>query len=60
MSEKCQGEHDLERDHYMEVRYALLEYSAYMEQDLQRIRERLNKLPPDVANLLSVTTTNRY
>lgn len=53
-------DHELERAHYMEVRHAFLEYSAYMERDLvQRTQQKLLGLPPGVAKMLSAETTKR-
>lgn len=50
---------ELERAHYMEVRYAFLEYSAYMEKAVQQIKERLDQLPLASRQVLSSTTTKR-
>lgn len=50
---------DLERQHYMEVRYAFLEYSAYMERGIQRMKDHLNKLPPEQAERLHSSIADR-
>ena len=50
---------ELERAHYMEVRYAFVEYSDYMEQAVQRIEGRLDQLPLASRQVLSSTITNR-
>lgn len=44
----------------MEVRFAFLEYSAYIEQDIRRIEKHLSKLPRTLASMLSLPTTKRY
>lgn len=53
-------DHDLERAHYMEVRHAFLEYSTYMEKEVQRHRDNLDKLPKAIANMLPTDTTKRH
>ena len=50
---------DLEKAHYMEVRYAFLEYSAYMEQAVERIEGRLDQLPRASREVMSSTATKR-
>lgn len=51
---------DLEREHYMEVRYAFVEYSAYMQQEVQRVQDHYDKLPPSQAKMLSTPMITRY
>lgn len=46
-SSSDEADYDLERDHYMEVRFAFLEYSAYMEQEVKRLQDHLHKLAAD-------------
>lgn len=55
-------ERDLEKTHYMEVRYALLEYSAYMDQAVLSMQNRLDKLQrehPRQAKMMSSDLTIR-
>lgn len=54
------SEHDLEKKHYMEVRYAFLEYSTYMEQEVQRVQDHYDKLPPLQAKMLSTAMLTRF
>ncbi|CAN0126769.1 unnamed protein product [Scytosiphon promiscuus] len=46
-------EDDLERKHFMEVRHAFLEYSDYMQKELDRARANIKKLPPSQGKKLS-------
>lgn len=55
-------ERDLEKTHYMEVRYALLEYSVYMDQAVLSMQNRLDKLQrehPQQAKMMSSDLTIR-
>lgn len=54
------SEHDLEKEHYMEVRYAFLEYSAYMAREVQRVQDHYDKLPPLHAKMLSTAMITRF
>lgn len=54
------SEHDLERGHYMEVRYACLEYSVYMKEEVQRVQDHYDKLPPLQAKMLSTALITRF
>lgn len=53
-------ERDLERAHYVEVRHAFLEYSTYMEREVQRLQQNIDKLPSHVSSMLSSDATKRY
>ena len=53
-------DHDLERSHYMEVRHAFLEYSTYMEKEVQRLQDNLDKLPKATASMLPTEITKRH
>lgn len=55
-------EQDVEKKHYMEVRYALLEYSAYTEEAVLGMQNRLDKFyqeHPRQAKMLSSELSSR-
>lgn len=58
-SNQDKSSHDLEREHYMEIRYAFVEYSAYMGQEVQRVQDHYDKLPPLQAKMLSTPMITR-
>lgn len=53
-------DHEEERAHYLEVRYAFVEYSVYMEEEVQRIEDHYANLPLSSRQMLSSSMTSRY